>query len=152
MNLRRLSTAALTEMDADGQLGACVSGIWYDPNHSGYGFDLEMNDLDTGQRVLQAFWFTYQPDGSPLWLGGSAVVNADRATIDLVQIGGAGAVFPPAYSRDGVSPTPWGRVTLRFTGGNRLDVDYASTQPGYGSGTLANLKRLTVLDHRQCGG
>lgn len=150
MNLRRLSRAALTEGDRDGQLGACVSGIWYDPARSGYGFDLEMNDLDTGDRVLQVFWFTYQPDGSPLWLGGSGVVGANSVSVDLVQIGGAGALFPPAYSRDRVSLTPWGKVTLRFTGTNRLDVDYASTRTGYGSGTLKNLQPLTVLAGREC--
>ncbi len=151
MNLRRLSHAALVESNRAGATDACLSGIWYDPNNSGYGFDLEFNDADNGQRIVQTFWYTYQPDGAPLWLSGLGFGSGNTIDMDLVQLGGSGANFPPAFVADSVSATPWGHVTLRFDGTSRLSVDYNSTLPGYGSGTL-DLQRLSVLAGRQCSG
>jgi hypothetical protein len=149
MTLRRLSTAARVESDFDGALGACNSGIWYDPSHSGYGFDLEFNDQADGSRIVQAFWYTYRPDGLPLWLVGIGVANPAGVDLDLIQLDGPGAQFPPAFSADGVDRTPWGNATLTFGPGG-LAVQYSSVLPGYGSGTLVNLQRLTVLDQRAC--
>ncbi|MGA8278188.1 MAG: hypothetical protein WB784_08345, partial [Rhodanobacteraceae bacterium] len=145
MNLRRLTRAALVEANRPGATNACLSGIWYDPNNSGYGFDLEFSDADNGQRILEAFWYTYQPDGSPLWLNGIGFASGNTIDMDLVQLVGSGANFPPAFVADGISLMPWGHVTLRYTGTSRLDVTYSSTLPGYGNGTLSNLKPLSVL-------
>ncbi|MGA9421074.1 MAG: hypothetical protein WBW61_01860 [Rhodanobacteraceae bacterium] len=152
MNLRRLTQAALVEANRPGATNACLSGIWFDPNNSGYGFDLEFSDADNGQRILEAFWYTYQPDGSPLWLNGIGFASGNTIDMDLVQLVGSGANFPPAFVADSISLMPWGHVTLRYTGTSRLDVTYSSTLPGYGNGTLSNLKPLSVLAGRECGG
>lgn len=147
--LRRLSNASRIESDRDGVLSACYSGIWYDRDRSGFGFDVEFNETASGGRIVQAFWYTYQPDGSPLWLIGVGEATPGGVILDLIQLGGTGAQFPPAFSADAVTRTQWGTATLTFTP-NRLDVQYESDLPGYGSGTLSGLQRLTVLDQREC--
>jgi hypothetical protein len=147
--LRRLSSASRVESDRDGTLSACYSGIWYDPGHSGYGFNVEFNEAANGGRIVQAFWYTYRPDGSPLWLIGIGNATPGGVILDLIELGGAGAQFPPNFFANAVTRTPWGRAILTFTP-NRLDVSYNSVQPGYGSGTLSGLQRLTVLDQREC--
>jgi Tol biopolymer transport system component len=148
MNLRRLSYAALTQSDRDGVADACNSGIWYDPDHSGYGFDLEFNDLADGRRLLQVFWYTYEPDGSPLWLAGVAEAAAGPMSFDLYRTSGPGAKFPPMFSPNALQRTLWGTATLRFTDGG-LRVGYSSREAGYGDGSLS-LRRLTTLRGRQC--
>jgi Tol biopolymer transport system component len=147
--LRRLSSASRIESDREGVLGACYSGIWYDRNRSGYGFDVEVNEQADGGRIVQAFWYTYQPDGSPLWLIGLGEATPGGVAMDLIQLGGTGAQFPPEFSANAVTRTRWGTATLTFSP-NRLDVRYDSVLPGYGSGTLNGLQRLTVLDQREC--
>jgi hypothetical protein len=89
-------------------------------------------------------------DGSPLWLAGLAPLNADGADMDLFLISGDGARFPYAFDPDTLDRSVWGNVKLRFTGNHRLDVDYHSLLPGYGSGSLTNLQRLTVLAGHEC--
>jgi hypothetical protein len=147
--LRRLSNASRVESDRNGVLSACYSGIWYDREQSGYGFNVEFNERANGGRVMQAFWYTYEPDGSPLWLIGLGDATPGGVVLDLFELGGAGAQFPPAFSADAVTRTRWGSAILTFTP-NRLDVEYESDLPGYGSGTLSGLQRLTVLDQRAC--
>lgn len=147
--LRRLSNASRVESDRNGVLSACYSGIWYDRAQSGYGFNVEFNERANGGRVMQAFWYTYEPDGSPLWLVGLGDATPGGVVLDLFELGGAGAQFPPAFSAGAVTRTRWGSAILTFTP-NRLDVEYESDLPGYGSGTLSGLQRLTVLDQRAC--
>lgn len=148
MNLRRLTRAALVESNRDGVGDACYSGIWYDRSNSGYGFDIEFNDKNDGSRTVTAYWYTYQPDGEPLWLIGTGPADPDGANMDLYVFAGAGAQFPPAFAASSLSRTRWGQATLRFSP-DQLRVDYAATLPGYGSGSL-NLQRLTVLEDREC--
>lgn len=148
--LRRLSTASRIESDYPAVVSACKSGIWFDPNNPGYGFDVEINQTANGGRIAQVFWYTYQPDGSPLWLVGIGNATPGGINLDLIQLDGPGAQFPPAFSGDAVNRTLWGSATLTF-GPSGLGVSYNSVLPGYGSGTLPILQRLTVLDQRECG-
>jgi hypothetical protein len=150
MPLVRLTRPAAVADDRPGVGDACLSGIWYDPSHSGYGFNIEVNDIDGSGRVAQVFWYTYQPDGSPLWLAGLAPLNVDGADMNLILIAGDGARFPYAFDHATLERSVWGNVQLRFTDNNRLDVNFSSVLPGYGSGCLTNLQRLTLLDEHEC--
>jgi uncharacterized repeat protein (TIGR01451 family) len=148
MSLHRLSRAALVESNRDQVTDACYSGIWYDRGNSGYGFDVEFNDMADGNRTVTAYWYTYQPDGKPLWLVGTGLADSDGTTMDLYRFDGAGAQFPPAFSASALTRKPWGTATLRFAEGE-LRVNYASSEPGYGSGML-QLQPLTELAGRTC--
>jgi TolB protein len=151
MTLRRLTAPALPQADTAGTpIKACYSGIWYDPARSGFGFNLEV--IEQGDsRAIVTYWYTYKPDGSPLWLTGVARPARDAIEVDLYQGGGSGAQFPFEFMASGLSQTRWGSATLRFTGDNTLQVAYQPVVAGYVAGG-ANLSRLTELAGRTCGG
>jgi uncharacterized repeat protein (TIGR01451 family) len=153
MTLRRLTTPALTQSDGSqqGGLRACYSGVWADadPARIGYGLDFEVNDFSANARILTVYWYTYHPDGSPLWLLGAGPANDARVTIDLYEFSGPGAQFPPAFSRAGTTASKWGSATLKFTGNDTATLLWAPAVAGYTSGSTS-LRRLTALATRTC--
>ena len=150
-NLRRLTTPALVQSDTGQALKACYSGIWADPVRPGYGVDIEINDIDASTRLLTAYWYTYQPNGSPLWLVGVGAAAAGKVDLDFYQLGGDGAQFPPAFTRAATTVTKWGSASLQFVADNGLGMSWQPLLPGYSAGS-ANLQRLTALAGRGCSG
>ena len=150
MNLRRLTAPALVQSDlTNPQIKACYSGVWFEPARSGYGFNLEVIEQGDGSRALVTYWYTYRPDGSPLWLSGVGRPGGGVVRVDLYQGGGSGAQFPFNFIADSVTQTLWGSATLRFTSNNTLEVTYTPVASGYAAGS-ANLVRLTELAGRSC--
>ena len=147
--IRRLTTPALIQSDTNQTLRACYSGIWSDAAKPGYGIDLEVNDFDAATRLLTVYWYTYQPNGIPLWLVGTGAAASGKVTLDLYQVSGGGAQFPPAYAKAGTAATKWGSATVTFTGSNALSFAWTPTAAGYAAGS-GNLTRLTSLTTRTC--
>lgn len=149
MTLRRLTAPALVQSDVTSQtIKACYSGVWFEPARSGYGFNLEVIEQGNS-RALVTYWYTYRPDGSPLWLSGVGSAADGVVRVDLYEGGGSGAQFPFNFVADAVTQTRWGSATLRFTSNNTLDVSYAPAVSGYAAGS-ASLVRLTELAGRAC--
>ncbi len=149
MTLRRLTAPALVQTDVPQEtIKACYSGVWYEPARSGYGFNLEVIDQGNSRSVV-TYWYTYRPDGTPLWLSGVGTAADGVVRVDLYQGGGSGAQFPFNFSADAITQTRWGSATLRFTSNNTLDVSYVPALSGYAAGS-ASLVRLTELAGRSC--
>ncbi|WP_313917977.1 hypothetical protein [Tahibacter sp.] len=149
MTLRRLTAPALVQSDVTSQtIKACYSGVWFEPTRSGYGFNLEVIEQGNSRAVV-TYWYTYRPDGSPLWLSGVGSAADGVVRVDLYEGGGSGAQFPFNFVADAVTQTRWGSATLRFTSNNTLDVSYAPALSGYAAGS-ASLVRLTELAGRAC--
>ncbi|HVJ63033.1 MAG TPA: hypothetical protein VM555_10020, partial [Tahibacter sp.] len=150
LTLRRLTVPALVASDIPtATIKACYSGVWFEPARSGYGFNLEVLDLGDGNRGIATYWYTYRPDGSPLWLSGVGRPGGGVVRVDLYQGGGTGAQFPFNFVADAITQTRWGSATLRFTSNNTLEVSYAPEVSGYAAGS-ASLVRLTELAGRSC--
>lgn len=150
MTLRRLTAPAVVQADSPGAaVKACYSGVWFEPARSGYGFNLEVIEQGDGNRGVVTYWYTYRPDGSPLWLSGVGRYSGGVVRVDLFQGGGTGAQFPFNFVADAVTQTRWGSATLRFTSNNTLDVTYTPAVSGYAAGS-ASLVRLTELAGRAC--
>ena len=112
------------------------SGHWWDPNDSGWGLFIWHDARD---NVLAA-WFSYTPDGKPMWYTFQPVFNTSSATrtVDLLQTSRApGPTSPPPgpntytvvgsasldfahydYLNNGDIDT--GILTYTFTGGAKL--------------------------------
>jgi len=149
MTLRRLTAPALVQSDISAQtIKACYSGVWFEPARSGYGFNLEVIEQGNN-RGLVTYWYTYRPDGTPLWLSGVGQAGNGAVRVDLYQGGGSGAQFPFNFSADALTQTRWGSATLRFTSNNTLTVSYEPAVSGYAAGTVS-LVRLTELAGRAC--
>ncbi|MEM9596745.1 MAG: S8 family serine peptidase [Acidobacteriota bacterium] len=113
-----LETVKLTVTDADGWTHQAVemfslfqqpnvtprAGHWYNPDRSGHGISFYRNGAD--QYVLT--WYTYLPDGTPIWYLSDAAVKTRGATWT--------APLYKVVTWNGASTTPEvvGRVRLSF--------------------------------------
>lgn len=134
-------------------LSGYLSGNYYDPQHSGEGINVEVDELAGGARVLFFAWFTFDDLGAPYWLFGSSGFNDGDTSVSVPTAfesngGFAGAFGPKATT------TLWGNVTFTFPDCNHLTLQYASQSglPAHtpiGSGTL-NWQRLTSINGIVC--
>jgi hypothetical protein len=129
-------------------LGGYLSGSWYDPTQAGQGFQLEF----TAQaNTLIATWYTYSPNGSGTtqWVYGQGIYDPTKSSVTIPAVLTSGTSFPPGFNASSVKKTPWGNLTFSFTDCDHMTMAWASTLPGYGSGTQ-QLQRLTSIAGLSC--
>ena len=114
--------------------GACYSGNWKEPSKSGHGFEFEV--LPGSPPVLAADWFTFAPNGAPVWLYGAGLVNNGSVQMQLVLINGSGAKFPPAFDSSHIVQNLWGTATVAFSDNAHAHLSWNSVITGYGSGQI----------------
>ncbi len=105
-----------------------------------------IEELPDGRTLV--YWFTYDPQGKQAWTIGVGTREGNRLEIpdNLITRGTRfGGGFDPAQVRG----VPWGSLQFNFTNCDNVDVTYASTLPGYGSGTRAGT-RLSALARAAC--
>ena len=153
MPIKHFLAVGLPVQDAPAaQVKSCYSGNWFNPAQSGHGFELEvLNAPGSTSNYLAVDWFAYGPDGSPVWLSGSAPITGNSAQMHLELIDGAGAQFPPNFDASRITAHDWGTATFTFSDPAHAQVTWSSTVAGYGSGTQP-LQPLGVglLDRRAC--
>jgi hypothetical protein len=122
-----------------------LSGSWYDPDHDGEGYVLEV--LIDG-RVL-VFWFTYGPDGKRRWFFNTGEIRGKTLVFDEL-LSSSGGVFGEDFDPEVVEFTPWGSLELEIDcrGGQ---ARYSSTLEGFGNGSF-NLQRLSQIEGLNCDG
>ena len=130
------------------KLDASYSGAFWNPTRSGEGVLLEIadhpNPMTLGE-VLSFSWYTYDPNGNPVYLTGAAVIDPTAATfapITINVITTRGARFGSAFATGDVIREDWGQVVLTFTGCSRLTVAYTPTRPGWGASGSINMQRV----------
>ena len=125
-------------------IGPAFTGAWYDPQQSGHGLFLEV----LPQNQLLAFWFTFSPDGTQQsWFGGVGPYAGGTATVPVTLT--TGGRWIPNFDASKIVNNAWGTLTFTFTDCNTGRVDFASTDPGYGSNHM-NLMRLTAPAGLSC--
>lgn len=155
------STGAVTEIQLeaarvpDGPLliSGALNGIFMDPAHSGEGLNIQVLRLGT-HRILDIAWFTYQPDGTPFWLGGSAKLEDDDRTarVELFYTDAGG--FAGSFGND-VQRKRWGTMEIEFDSCHavRFTYDAKDGLPGdvpTGEGVRV-WQRLARVDRLHCG-
>lgn len=121
------------------EVGADISGTWYDPAQSGQGFVVE-HAIVGGAPQLLVTWFTYL-DGQPRWLFGLGPLTGNTARIPLSIT--AGADFPPDFVPNTASVQPWGELTLSFSSVSRGSANWTSSYAGFNNGSMP-MYRLTT--------
>ena len=124
------------------------SGSWYDPDQSGHGLSIEA----VSEERLVIYWYTYHPDGTPMWLISEADLDGDIARGDVFYHDGMpfGTFDPSELNRE-----LWGTVSIRFlncfTARLSYESDIGHDGVPYGSGEI-NLVRLTLTSgqHLDC--
>jgi hypothetical protein len=116
------------------------SGSWYDPDRSGHGLSIEALD----EERLVIYWYTYHPDGTPMWLITEADLDGDVARGKAFYHDGMvfGTFDPSALNRE-----LWGTVSIRFlncfTARLSYESDIGHDGVPFGSGEI-DLVRLTL--------
>ena len=127
----------------DSSLSPAYSGAWYDPEHDGEGWLLEV--LANGQALLA--WFSYDPHGNQAWFLNTGVIEGNSISFDLTVP--SGTDFGPTFDPQAVNRPAWGTATFTFEDCNSGSMSYDSPLEGYGAGQL-DLVRLTQLAELEC--
>ena len=118
------------------EIGAGLSGTWYDPAQSGHGLFLEV----LPDNRLLAGWFAFNPVGTAqAWFWGVGTYSGDTATITSVVMPTGGS-WIPNFNPSSIVHNPWGTLTFRFTDCDHGIVSFNS--PSFGAGSMS-LTRLT---------
>lgn len=143
-------TAALAGLS--GAAGAITvtrdfSASWYDPSHSGHGFNIEVVDNPSGKNMV-LYWYTYDASGAPLWVLAQGAVSDVRATLRAVTTSGGrfGNVDPSL-----VHVQDWGTISVTFTDCNHGTVTWTANDPALQPGSMP-IERLTRLYGSACTG
>jgi hypothetical protein len=120
-----------------------MSGAWFDPEHAGEGFVVEV--IEDGRSVV--YWFTYThtdearepfqsggtgPDDWQAWMTGDGQIVGNTLTIDrLKRPVDTEAMMP--FDIDGVVNQPIGRLELHFDDDLNRSMDLTSTSPDFPS-------------------
>lgn len=127
-------------------IGSGFTGTWIEAAAAGQlGLGVEV--LPGGNLVAEMY--TYAPAGGQAWVGGVGPIDGDHATITVSTINGPGGRFAPNFDPSQVTNTTWGTLSLRFSDCNHGTLDWASTVPGYGSGSLPII-RVTLPAGLSC--
>ena len=94
--------------------------LWWNPAESGWGLNLTQQ----GNTIFAA-WFTYDEDGTPLWLTATAnpALQARRYAGTLYRSSGP-AFYTVPFSPVNVTKMPVGTVVLNFADGNNGTFSY----------------------------
>jgi hypothetical protein len=118
------------------------SGAWFDPEHEGEGFIVEV--LDNDQALV--YWFTYHVDGSQRWLLGTGVVQGDRLVVEDMM-DSHGGQFGDDFDPNDVTLRARGSVTITFLSCSQALVNYSIDN----NGGHQSLDRLTEIYGHGCG-
>lgn len=138
------------------KINSGISGSWFNPAKSGHGFSIEVTDQGCtqidGQGCLLVYWFTYTPEGDPLFLAGAGPIDGNTAELTLGHSSGMRfGSFSPTPPPDS---EPWGTINLRFSdcssGSVSYDSDFVSDEgEPYGEGSFP-IRRLADIRDGLC--
>ncbi len=126
-------------------IGPWLSGLWFDPNRTGEGFHILIQDASSAVVA----WFTYDPDEGQAWVLGTARIVDNALVLDDIIIT-RGARFGDDFDGADLVETPWGDGRLLFDDCDNGWVGYAGTED-FGNGGYA-LTRLTTPVGLDCAG
>jgi hypothetical protein len=87
--------------------------------------------------TLFATWFTYDVDGSPLWLSATATKTAPGTYAGTLYRTTGPAFDAVPFDPDAVTRIPVGALTLAFANGNAATFGYTVALPGSAAVTQA---------------
>lgn len=119
------------------EINSKLSGVWWNADQSGHGLNVVV--LDESTTVV--FWYVYHTDGTPMFLITVGQNTGDRVTGKTYY--NTGMKFGDFDPND-IQETQWGTSTVTFSDCNTATLQYSSSVPGFGSGTIPMTKSLSV--------
>lgn len=131
-------------VDTRPYLGKSSSGAWYNTGRDGEGFLVEMNKSSLVNNQLNAYWFTYDQQGNPLFIFGAGTYNDENEKITVTAYTADGTRWGEAFDSNAVTRSEWGNLSFAFDGCNSGQVEYDGQAAGFGSGQF-DVSRLTAV-------
>lgn len=122
---------------------AVLSGAWFNPSRDGQGFIMEVVD----ESSILAYWFTYDVDGSQMWMLGLGELDETGRT-DITLQRSSGGNFGDRFEPESILLEDWGNLTIQFDECEDASYSWMAPEP-YNSGAY-NLSRLTTLRKAGC--
>ena len=104
--------------------------LWWTPSEDGWGINFSHQG-----NLIYATWYTYDHDGSPLWLA-ALLTPTSATTWSGAMLRVSGAPFGPTYDASKKIATTVGTATLSFADGNSATWSYTV-------GTTSGQKAIT---------
>jgi len=121
--------------------GSRYSGSWFrGPAQPGEGIQFQVDRR--GDAVL--VWYTFDPEGNPAWLLGTAAANDDGQqswTFDMLRP--RGTRFGANFDSGAIERASWGQLSLRFLDCDQAEMRWTPTEAGWAAGE-ATLERLSL--------
>ena len=124
------------------------AGTWYDPAHSGHGFNFEIIGSGSSKNILGS-WYTYDNSGNPTWISAMGPVVGDVARLDAWST--SGGAFGNSFDPDNVQVHPWGTLTVSFSSCTQGTVQFNPVNPGLAAGSIP-ITRLSMPYNTSCSG
>ncbi len=131
--------------DGGFNVDAGISGLWFDTARDGEGFSVEI--LSASEALL--IWYTYDLDGSQMWLLGIAEIDGASLIVDSL-LRPVGARFGENFDPGDVDRQVWGSMRMDFESCDAGQFSYQGPA-GFGSGSHS-LSRLGQMAGVACGG
>jgi len=96
------------------------SDLWWDPDESGWGLAINHH----ASNIIFAVWFVYGTDGKPTWYFMSDARQSHFISYTGLVYKTTGPYFGGPFNPAGVSVSPAGTATLRFTQYDRGTFTY----------------------------
>lgn len=80
-NLTVLLVFAATPVLCQGQGTSPNQGLYFDPAFISQGFGIGVSERDAGPDALTLTWYTYSPDGAPVWYLGTGDLLDNRSSV-----------------------------------------------------------------------
>ncbi len=119
-----------------------LSGLWYNPEQSGHGFQIEVIQSN-GTASLLVSWYAML-NGEPIWLIGTGPLNKELAFVNLTITNGTN--FPPNFNAGDVQRVDWGLLKFRFDDDNNTNISWETEIDGFSNGSMT-IQRLSNLSH-----
>jgi len=146
-NISRLSSVnglgSAPDVATVDNLGAGITGSWFNPAHNGEGWIIEV--IDAGTALI--FWFTYDDQGNQAWNLGIGKLAGNKIFVDA-PIEPKGTQFGSGFNHADVVNEPWGIYQFSFDGCGTGRVAYGNAK-GLGLG-FQPIQRLSAIDSVDC--
>ena len=139
---QRLTISAAESVPEPFRIRFGHSAAWYDPEHNGEGFLMEI--LDDGRAIV--YWFTYDSEGGQDWYIAVGEVQGNRAVFpQLLRV--SGGVFGPDFDPAKIEYENVGSAALTWSECDKGHMDWYIGD-GHDRQELERITRLFGLD---CG-
>ena len=124
-----------------------ASGLYFDPERSGEGIQVQILDVQ-GEQIPLLLFYSYDQAGQPIWIIATGRIEDDRMVFDESTIT-TGASFGADFDPASVQRSNFGSFTIDAAECDSIEFAFASATEGFPSASYT-YQRLTELEGAIC--